>query len=345
MQIGINLAERGMLPDAIVRLGIRRLLTHRLKELPEQGPSGQQHQLDFVEQLRKSPIAVEMDTANSQHYEIPADFFKTILGPHLKYSSAFYEHGAKNLAEAELHMLRLYAERAEIEDGMSILDLGCGWGSLSLFLAKLFPNSKVCGVSNSHQQRQFILEQAKTRGIANLDVITCDMNEFEPNRSFDRVVSIEMFEHMRNYQKLLGNISDWLSPEGKVFIHIFCHKSAPYYFETVSDDDWMGKYFFTGGIMPSDNLLLYFQEKLSIEKHWVVNGKNYEKTSLAWLQNLESKHDKIKLLFKEVYGQGNEELWYQRWRIFFLSCAELFAYREGKEWWVSHYLFQKKLAK
>lgn len=343
MSKGIALAEKGRLPDAVVKYGIRRLLLQRIRELPaDQSYQLQKYTLDMVQELKHSSIALETKAANQQHYEVPAQFFKLSLGKHLKYSSAYFDNGAQTLDQAEEHMLALTAERAEIRDGMKVMDLGCGWGSFSLWAAAKFPGCTFRSVSNSHSQREYIESQATTRGLKNIEVITADINTFDIDETFDRIVSVEMFEHMRNYEKLMAKMSSWLKPDGKLFVHIFCHKTTPYYFEVDGEDNWMGAYFFTGGIMPSNHLLLYFQDHMAIEQHWVVNGTNYQKTSLAWLENTDNHKQHIIDLFEKTYGAGKGNLWYQRWRIFYLSCAELFGFREGKEWWVSHYLFKKR---
>jgi cyclopropane-fatty-acyl-phospholipid synthase len=343
MSKGIALAEKGRLPDAVVKYGIRRLLLQRIRELPAD-PSYQlqKYTIDMIQDLKRSPIALETKAANQQHYEVPAQFFKLSLGKHLKYSSAYYDNGAQTLDQAEEHMLALTAERAEISDGMKIMDLGCGWGSFSLWAAAKFPGCTFRSVSNSQSQRAYIESQATARGLKNIKVITADINTFDIDETFDRIVSVEMFEHMRNYEKLMAKTSRWLKPNGKLFVHIFCHKTTPYYFEVDGEDNWMGAYFFTGGIMPSNHLLLYFPDHMAIEQHWVVNGTNYQKTSLAWLDNTDKHKHEIIDLFEKTYGTGKGNLWYHRWRIFYLSCAELFGFREGKEWWVSHYLFKKR---
>ncbi len=343
MPTPIELAERGIVPDTLIKFGIRRLLQQRLNEGPNKNtPTSQDHTLKFISELRSSPIALETKAANEQHYELPPEFFQIALGKHLKYSSGFYDNGATNLDEAEAHMLALTAERAEIKDGMKVLDLGCGWGSLSLWIAEHFPNCQVHSVSNSAPQRLFIEATAKARGLNNIKIMTADMNVFQAPDQYDRVVSVEMFEHMRNYEKLMANISTWLKKDGKLFVHIFCHKVTPYYFETEGDDNWMGAHFFTGGIMPSNHLLLYFQNNLKIDQHWVVNGTNYGKTSFAWLDNMDARKDEVLKIFKSTYGDDAQK-WVQRWRIFFMSCGELFNYNGGEEWYVSHYLFSPSL--
>jgi cyclopropane-fatty-acyl-phospholipid synthase len=339
----ITLAETGSFPDMLVRAGIRRLCERRLKERAGMNSETRHDRfLNFIDDLCRSPIALETDAANDQHYEIPAPFYKLVLGPHLKYSSAYFPDDVKTLGEAEKIMLDLTIERAALKDGQNILELGCGWGSLTLEMARQFPRAQITGVSNSAGQREFIEGRCREFGIGNVNILTRDINTFDTSQRFDRVVSIEMFEHMRNYQTLMNRISTWLKPMGRLFVHIFCHRDYPYLFDTSIDDNWMAKYFFTGGIMPSDHLLLYFQEDMVLERHWHVNGTHYEKTSNAWLQNLDAKKDKVRELFQEIYGADEAKRWVQRWRLFFMACAELFGYDGGNEWWVSHYLFQKR---
>lgn len=337
----IELAERGWLPDWLIRVGIRRLLRNRLKgELRK----GKDKSIDaFVAELKRSAIAVQTDAANEQHYELPSAYFQKVLGPRLKYSCGWWPEVSTSLAESEEAMLELTCKRAALENGQSVLELGCGWGSLTLWMAEKYPESQITAVSNSRTQRAFILEQAQERGLANVDVVTADMNKFRPDGQFDRVVSVEMFEHMKNYHRLLEQISDWLNPEGKLFVHIFTHRQFAYHFDdTGESDDWMANYFFTGGTMPSDDLLLRFQDHLRLERHWRVNGCHYSRTLEAWLK-LQDRQKKVVLeLFEEVYGNRSEAaLWEQRWRMFYLACSELFRYNGGREWMVSHYLFRK----
>jgi cyclopropane-fatty-acyl-phospholipid synthase len=336
-----GLLEKDMLPDFIIRYGIRGLLAQRLQDEDKGNHEAQQeHFMKLVEELKNSPIAVNTADANTQHYEVPANFFQLILGKHLKYSSGYWKEGVTSIDTSERDMLEITCDRAELKDGQTILELGCGWGSLSLFMAEKYPNSKITSVSNSHSQKVFIDGQAQKRNIKNLTILTADMNVFQIGEQFDRVVSVEMFEHMRNYQLLMNKVTSFLTPHGKLFVHIFTHKDFAYKFEVQDETDWMSKYFFTGGIMPSDHLLLYFQKELKIEQHWRVSGVHYEKTSNAWLQNMDSHKQQIMEIMNQVYGKDALK-WWSYWRIFFMSCAELWGYKQGKEWMVSHYLFQK----
>ncbi|MBN1126705.1 MAG: class I SAM-dependent methyltransferase [Sedimentisphaerales bacterium] len=339
----IKAMEQGWIPDWLIRFGIRHLDRMRLEQ---EGKGGLFRQLEakrkFIQELRSLPIAVETDKANEQHYELPPEFFISVLGPHLKYSCCLWEENTRTLDQAEAAALELVARRAEIRDGMEILDLGCGWGSLSMWLAKQFPTCRIVSVSNSSPQRQFIQNRCKELGLTNVLVITADANQFQPDQSFDRVVSIEMFEHMRNYQQLLARISSWLRDDGKLFVHIFTHRRYVYFFETEGEDNWLGRYFFTGGLMPSDDLLLYFQEHLVLEDHWQLSGVHYQKTAEQWLINMDRSRSQIIPVFESVYGSQEAKIWFQRWRIFFMACAELWGYRNGTEWFVSHYLFRKR---
>lgn len=338
-----TLLEKNLLPDSLIRFGIRRLLKQRLKEEDMGNLEIQQHRLmSFIGELKQSPIAVHTLAANEQHYEVPTEFYRLVLGKHLKYSSGYWRNGIKDIDRSEEDMLQLTCERAQLKDGQKILELGCGWGSLSLFMAKTFPNSIITAVSNSRTQKSFIDEQAQARGLKNLKIITADMNEFTIEDRFDRAISVEMFEHMRNYQKLLEKAAGFLKPEGRLFVHIFTHREFAYPFEVRDDSDWMAKYFFTGGIMPSDHLLLYFADHFKIRQHWRVSGIHYAKTSEAWLMNMDRNKSEIMLLFKSTYGETSALKWWVYWRVFFMACAELWGYREGKEWFVSHYLFERR---
>ena len=327
--LGINLAERGLVPLPALRIGIRRLLAKRLLEAA-QDPNVSA----FSAHLKESAIAVLPEKANEQHYEVPADFFELTLGPNLKYSSAYWPEGTASLSEAEEAMLRLTVQRADLADGQEILELGCGWGSLTLHMAQRFPNANITAVSNSAPQRRFI----EARAPQNVRVITADMNELQLEKRFDRVVSVEMFEHMRNYRDLLHRICGWMKPDARLFVHVFCHRDYAYPFETEGDDNWMGRYFFTGGIMPSFDLFEHFDNDLFIEKDWRVSGTHYERTARAWRENLEKQRDPVMTVLKQSYG-AEADRWFHRWRLFFLACEELFGYRGGSEWLVAHYLF------
>jgi cyclopropane-fatty-acyl-phospholipid synthase len=340
----MRLLERNLVPDFLVRQGIRRLLKVRLKEEDRGSPEAQQaHLMKLISRLRQSPVAINTADANSQHYEVPSAFFQHVLGPHLKYSSCYYRHADETLGQAEANMLQLTAERAGLKDGDRILELGCGWGSLSLWMAQHFPNSSITVVSNSRSQKRFIDARAAERKLGNLNVITADANHlsFDPALRFDRVVSVEMFEHMRNYETLLGRIAGWLAPNGTLFVHIFTHKTYAYPFEVRDDSDWMAKYFFSGGIMPSDDLLLYFQKDLTLSNHWQVDGTHYSRTAEHWLQNMDAHRAEIEPILAQTYGKEQVLRWWVYWRVFFMSCAELWGYAGGKEWLVSHYLFTK----
>ena len=339
----IDLCERGLVPDILTRYGIRRLSAQRLRDEGAQDVQAADARFrHLLEGLRQSPIAIETAAANEQHYEVPTRFFELCLGKRLKYSSCFYATGTEDLDTAEDAMLALYGERAELADGQRILELGCGWGSLTLWMAQRFPNARITGVSNSRTQREHILAQAARRGLGNVEILTCDVNRLElPEGEFDRTVSIEMFEHMRNYQHLLGNVSRWLKPGGKLFVHIFCHRSLMYPFETQGDDNWMGKYFFTGGLMPSADTLLHFQRDLTLEQRWLLPGTHYERTANQWLENQDRNREEVMSVLTQAYGAADAARWNQRWRMFWMACAELFGYAGGNEWLVAHYRFTR----
>lgn len=339
----IDWVECGWVPDPIVRMGVRAVCRRRLARESRGGPEEQgRRRLELVEALGKSPVAVATEEANAQHYEVPAELFRKVLGPRMKYSCCFFPPGVSSLAEAEEAMLALTCERARLKDGMTVLDLGCGWGSLSLWIAEKYPGCRILAVSNSRTQRDHILARYAGRGLRNLEVVTADANSFEPGRTFDRVVSVEMFEHMRNHRLLMRRIASWLAPGGKLFVHIFAHRTLAYLFRDESGDDWMARTFFTGGIMPSDDLLLYFQEDLSIEGHWRVSGLHYRETLERWLRNLDDRKREILPVLAEAYGKGEADRWFHRWRLFFLACSEVWGFRGGGEWIVSHYLFRRR---
>jgi cyclopropane-fatty-acyl-phospholipid synthase len=338
----ILLAEKGLLPDAIIRLGIRRLCRQRLVDASNINETlMEQEHAAWIDVLKESPIALVPEKANEQHYEVPPRLFELVLGDRLKYSSGLWPEGVSSLDESEVAMLKLTTDRAGLVDGQDVLELGCGWGSLTLYMAECFPKSKITAVSNSNDQRQFIETRCEERNLKNVEIITADMNDFETAKLFDRVVSIEMFEHMRNYEKLLGRVNVWLKNKGKLFVHIFSHQKIAYPFEDNDDADWMAREFFSGGQMPSHRLLMSFPGQMKIEKDWRVSGTHYEKTSLAWLQKMDKNKAEVLELFKKTYGESDANSWFQRWRIFFMSCEVLFGFNRGSEWGVSHYLFEK----
>ncbi len=346
MSVTNTLLGTGIVPDSIIRAGIRRRLAGVLEQNVRKSEEKQQQSVrEHAAGLREMPVAVNTDDANEQHYELPAKFFQRCLGPRLKYSSCLFHTGRESLADAEELMLAKTCERAELQDGQRILELGCGWGSLSLWMAEHYPNSEITVVSNSASQKAHIDSQASASGFANLSVRTANMIDYggEGADVFDRVVSVEMFEHMKNYATLMQRIASWLKPAGKLFVHIFTHRVAAYHFEVESDDDWMAKYFFTGGQMPSHDLLLHFQKDLKIDQHWQIPGTHYQQTAEHWLKNMDAHRDELLKLFADTYGADDAKKWFHYWRIFYLSCAELWGYREGKEWLVSHYRFQKPL--
>lgn len=338
-----DLLARNLLPDAAIRLGIRSLLARKLRDEDRGGAERQQAALmEFIAGLDGSPIAVKTAAANEQHYEVPTEFFRKTLGPRMKYSSGFWPDENTTFAESEEAMLRLTAQRARLEGARDILELGCGWGSLTLWMAEQFPDARITGVSNSRTQRAFIEEQASQKSLRNIEIVTADMNDFDAGSgAFDRVVSVEMFEHMKNYRLLMKRIAGWLRPGGSLFVHIFTHREYAYHFEGSDPSDWITRYFFEGGTMPSDGLLLYFQDDLKIESHWKVNGTHYQKTAEAWLAGMDRNEAAIGPILAATYGEENSAKWRAYWRIFFMACAELWGYRNGNEWMVSHYLFRK----
>lgn len=344
MSLTNQILAKDILPDAIIRMGIRSRLAETLRE--HRQPTVEEARaakLKYVADLKLMPLAIATDKANEQHYEVPTRFYQLVLGKHLKYSSGYWPNSDTTFDDSEAAMLKLTCERAELKDGQRILELGCGWGSLSLWMAEHYPSAQITSVSNSRTQKAFIDAEAEKRGLKNLTIRTANMIHYEGEGEalFDRVVSVEMFEHMKNYQELLRRVSTWLKPQGKLFVHIFTHKEHAYHYEVRSEDDWMAKYFFTGGQMPSDDLLLYFQDHLKIDDHWCVSGSHYSRTSEAWLAKMDANREEILPLFAETYGKENVVRWWVWWRLFFLACAELWGYRGGQEWIVSHYRFVK----
>jgi cyclopropane-fatty-acyl-phospholipid synthase len=332
-----TLLEKDLLPDPLIRLGIRRLLAQRIRE-----ESASYDAAAYVADLKTRPVAEETKAANEQHYEVPTAFYQRCLGRRLKYSGCLYPTGRESLDEAEEAMLNLYLERGRFADGQDILELGCGWGSLSLFLAERFPRSRITGVSNSRTQKQFIDAEAARRGLGNVRIVTADMNVFSAEAgAYDRVVSIEMFEHMKNYQVLFSRIAGWLRPGGLMFVHIFTHHRLSYHFVARDASDWMSRYFFTGGQIPAHDLLSHFQDDLKLESDWRVSGTHYQRTAEHWLQNMDRHKAELMPLLAATYGPDQARKWWVYWRVFYLSCAELWGYRGGEEWLVSHYLFRK----
>ena len=341
----IGWVEQGYVPDSVVRLGIRRLLRERLVEIGDgdvERSAGIARA--FVATLAGEPLALVPEKANEQHYEVPAAFFAAVLGPHRKYSSCWWPEGTATLGDAEAAALAATCERAGLADGQRVLELGCGWGSLTLFMAARYPMSTVTAVSNSHSQRAFIEAEAERRGLANVHVVTCDMNDFEPPAgvAFDRVVSVEMFEHLRNWPEAFRRVASWLAPTGRFFMHVFAHRTTPYAFVEKDASDWMSRHFFSGGMMPSDDLAPRFQDDLRLVDRWRWNGTHYARTSEAWLANMDANRAALWPLFESTYGAGRAATWWMRWRLFFLSVAELFAFEGGNCWYVSHYLFEKR---
>ena len=332
--------EKGYVPDPVIRFGIRNLLKQRLKDMKSQDLDS------HTKLLKESPLAIMTKQANEQHYEVPTEFYELCLGQHKKYSSCYWDENTSELEQAEQKALDISIERAEIKDGMRILELGCGWGSLSLELARRFPNSPVTVVSNSATQKQFIDSQAHKRGFKNLTVLTRDLGKEENynfgEEKFDRVMSIEMMEHLRNYEKFFSLVSKSMKPDAKFFIHVFTHKTNPYFFETEGEDNWMGKYFFSGGQMPARDLFDQFNKHLNVANKWDWNGTHYQKTLEAWLLKMDQNEEQVRVLFKQAYGAENVELWVNRWRVFYMACSELFGFNKGQEWAVTHYLLTVK---
>ncbi|CAI9759596.1 unnamed protein product [Fraxinus pennsylvanica] len=335
--------ERNLLPDVVIRRLTRLLLASRLRSGYK--PSAELQLSDllhFAHTLREMPIAIKTERPKSQHYEVPTSFFKLVLGKHLKYSCCFFSDKSSTLEDAEKAMLELYCERSQIKDGHTVLDVGCGWGSLAFYIAKKYPNCQITGICNSVTQKAYIEEQCRDLQVQNVDIIVADISTFDMEASYDRIFSIEMFEHMKNYRDLLKKISRWMKPDGLLFVYYFCHKTFAYHFEDVNEDDWITRYFFDGGTMPSANLLLYFQDDVSIADHWLINGKHYAQTSEEWLKRMDKNLNSVKPMMETTYGKDSAVKWTVYWRTFFIAVAELFGYNNGEEWMVSHFLFRKK---
>lgn len=335
----IDLVEKGYVPDVLTRIGIRQILKQRLAK-ENRNFSNPNALPNLLASMASSPLALNTEDANVQHYEVPTPFYDYCLGDHKKYSCCLFGEHVHNLSTAEEHMLVLSCERAGVTDGMEILELGCGWGSLTLWLGVHYPRSKITAVSNSTTQKEYIDAKATELGVTNINVKTCDMNDFETQDQFDRVLSIEMFEHMRNYEQLFSNISGWLKPDGKLWFHVFCHRTMPYFFQDDGKTDWMARHFFTGGLMPSWDLPLQVKSPLTIENRWAVNGKHYAKTSQTWLNLMDSHIEQVRDVFENSPDPTDTTILVNRWRMFYMAVEELFAYNQGREWFVGHYLFR-----
>jgi len=338
----LHWVEQGRVPDRVVRIGIQRLLKARLAELRDGDAVASAALIEaFVADMAAAPIAPLPEKANEQHYELPAAFFAAVLGPHRKYSSCFWPDRETTLGEAEVAALKATCERAGLVDGQRVLELGCGWGSLTLWLAERHRRSRITAISNSHSQREHIEAEATRRGLMNVEVLTRDINEFDTLHRFDRIVSIEMFEHLRNWREAFANVARWLAPRGRFFLHVFAHRGAPYPFVERDASDWMSRHFFSGGQMPSDDLALRFQDDLRLLSRWRWDGSHYQRTAEAWLANMDRRQAELMPLFASVYG-ADAGVWWMRWRLFFMSVAELFGHAGGQQWWVSHYLFERR---
>jgi cyclopropane-fatty-acyl-phospholipid synthase len=338
----VHWVEQGLVPDRVIRMSIRRLLRDRLAEIADgDAEAAAQQAQAFIDALQAAPLALLPERANEQHYEVPAAFFGEVLGVHRKYSSCWWPAGVETLDDAEAAALTETCARAGLADGQQVLELGCGWGSLTLWMAAHYPRSKITAMSNSLSQRAFIEAEARRRGLDNVRVITCDMNTFETCGRFDRIVSIEMFEHLRNWPAAFARVAGWLAPQGRFFMHVFAHRSTPYAFVDRDASDWMSRHFFSGGMMPSDDLAVHFQRDLKLVRRWRWDGRHYQRTAEAWLSRLDAKRDVVWPALEATYGADQAEVWWMRWRLFFMSVAELFGHDNGQQWWVSHYLFER----
>ncbi|MET0314009.1 MAG: cyclopropane-fatty-acyl-phospholipid synthase family protein [Hansschlegelia sp.] len=336
VNVAIRQLQDAPFPDFITRPAIDSLVSEARKRLDRDGPYDDRA---FAEEMAARAIAEHTTEANEQHYELPPEFFQICLGARLKYSCCLYPADNTTLDEAEIAALSVTCERAGLRDGMRILELGCGWGSLSLWMAEHYPNARITAVSNSHGQRGHIEGQAAARGLTNLTVITQDMNDFQSDGGFDRIVSVEMFEHMANWRALLSKAHGWLKPDGRMFIHIFTHRDAPYRFDHTDSGDFIAQHFFTGGVMPSRGLMRQFPDLFSVETEWTWNGRHYQRTAEDWLANMDANADRVMELMQETYGK-DAKLWTRRWRRFYLATAGLFGNDNGNTWAVSHYLLK-----
>jgi len=337
--VAISLAEHGLVPEPVLRAGIRLFLRGRLAKEARRYTDREEALRRFVEQMAAEELAPSPQAANQQHYEVPTEFFQLVLGRHLKYSSGLWEPDTASLDDAETAMLAVTCARAELHDGQAVLELGCGWGSLSLFMAARYPRSRFVAVSNSRTQGAYVRAQAAECGLENLEVRTVDMNVFTPgDRSrFDRIVSVEMFEHMRNWPELLRRVGGWLAPSGRLFVHVFAHRRFAYPFEVDGDRDWMARHFFTGGIMPAHDLIGRIPGPLEVEESWLMPGTHYARTAEAWIERLDAHRSAALAVLRRDLPAGRARVQLERWRLFFLACAELFGFREGTEWVVSHH--------
>ena len=345
MQTIYKILETDFVPEPLIRVGIQKMLSDKLTDLHvDDFQIRQKREKDFSLDLRTRPIAIKTDVANEQHYEVPTEFFRYVLGPHMKYSCALWEDGDTSLKDAEERMLKLTCQRAQLYNGANILELGCGWGSLSLWMAEHYPESQITAVSNSASQKLYIDEEARKRSLSNLKVTTANIVDFQAEQKFDRVVSVEMFEHLKNYAEMFKRIDGWLQQDGKFFMHIFTHRFYPYHYENLDGNDWLTQHFFEGGMMPSNNLPMHFQDYLVCEEKWQVSGVHYQKTVEHWLANMKLNRKHIEPILAKTYGETEVRRWWVYWKLFFLACAELWGYKDGTEWMVCHYLFKKRTA-